>query len=240
MSNLYLRNVEFSNFRIYGDSYAFELPSGPGVTLITGGNGLGKTSFFDGVEWALTDQVGRFKDVPIDGRRKNIDPLTRIGAPEKSHRVSLQFSDGSVIDRGAGFEVDEGNIVALLKRPDWAEISNLHGYLSITHFFGQASAQRFSLRRPTDQWEALKGPAGVDRINALRERMSGQGVKRAFTRAIEERSTKLSRAELELAEWIELLAKRDRARQLASSEHAISPSSLLWKQMRFLIRFSRL
>lgn len=76
MSDLFLRSVEFSNFRIYGDSYAFEFPARPSVTLITGGNGLGKTSFFDGVEWALTDQVGRFNDIPVDGRRKNVDPLT--------------------------------------------------------------------------------------------------------------------------------------------------------------------
>ncbi|MCC8442435.1 AAA family ATPase [Xanthomonas cannabis] len=226
MTDLYLRSVEFSNFRIYGDSYAFEFPAGPGVTLITGGNGLGKTSFFDGIEWALTNDVGRFKDIPTDGRRRNIDPLTRIGAPEKSHRVSLQFSDGTVIDRGAGFEASEAEIIKLLKRPEWAEISNLHGYLSITHFFGQASAQRFSLKKPTDQWEALKGPAGVDRINTLRERMSGMGVKRAFTRAIEERGAKLEQATLDIASWNELLGERDRARQLASSENAVPPSEL--------------
>lgn len=60
MSDIFLRSVELSNFRIYGESYAFEFPEGPGVTLITGANGLGKTSFFDAVEWALTSQVGRF------------------------------------------------------------------------------------------------------------------------------------------------------------------------------------
>ena len=226
MTNLYLSGVELSNFRVYGDSYAFDFPAGPGVTLITGGNGLGKTSFFDGVEWALTNQVGRFNDIPVDGRRKPIDPLTRIGAPEKSHRVSLQFSDGTVIDRGAGFEVTEAEIVGLLKRPEWAAISSLHGYLSITHFFGQASAQRFSLKKPTDQWEALKGPAGVDRINTLRERMSGLGVKRAFTRAIDDRRAKLERATADLTTWNALLQERDRARKLASSEQAVPPSEL--------------
>lgn len=226
MTDLYLRGVEFSNFRIYGDSYSFEFPAGPSVTLITGGNGLGKTSFFDGIEWALTNDIGRFKDVPTDGRRRSIDHLTRIGAPAKSHRVSLQFSDGTVIDRGAGFEASEEDIIKLLKRPEWAEISNLHGYLSITHFFGQASAQRFSLKKPTDQWEALKGPAGVDRINTLRERMSGMGVKRAFTRAIEDRGAKLEQAVLELTLWNKLLNERDRARQLASSDNAVPPSEL--------------
>ncbi|TPN63621.1 chromosome segregation protein SMC [Mesorhizobium sp. B1-1-1] len=226
MSNLYLRSVELSNFRIYGDSYAFELPDGPGVTLITGANGLGKTSFFDGVEWALTNQVSRFQDIPMDARRKEPDPLTRIGAPENSHRVSLQFSDGDPIDRGAGFVPDEGAIARLLKRPEWAEISNLHGYLSITHFLGQAATQRFSLRKPDKQWEALKGPAGVDRINALRERLSGLGVRRAFTRTLEERTKRLSEASGALAAWISLLAERDRAGQLSSSDQAVPPAAL--------------
>lgn len=226
MSDLYLRSVEFSNFRIYGDSYAFEFPDGPGIALVTGANGLGKTSFFDGVEWALTDQVSRFQDIPVDGRRKEPDPLTRIGAPENSHRVSLQFSDGAPIDRGAGFVPDEAAIAQLLKRPEWAEITNLHGYLSITHFLGQASTQRFSLRKPDKHWEALKGPAGVDRINALRERMSGLGVRRAFTRAIEERTKRLEEAADSLANWISLLAERDRARQLSSSDAAMPPPAL--------------
>jgi exonuclease SbcC len=41
VSDLYLRSVELSNFRIYGDSYAYEFPDGPGVTLITGANRSG-------------------------------------------------------------------------------------------------------------------------------------------------------------------------------------------------------
>ncbi|NTE84889.1 AAA family ATPase [Agrobacterium tumefaciens] len=226
MSDLYLRSVELSNFRIYGDSYSFELPPGPGLTIITGANGLGKTSFFDGVEWALTNQVSRFHDIPMDARRKEPDPLTRIGAPENSHRVSLQFSDGDPIDRGAGFVPEEGAIAQLLKRPEWAEITNLHGYLSITHFLGQAATQRFSVRKPEKQWEALKGPAGVDRINALRERMSGLGVRRAFTRALEDRTKKLGEASEMLAEWTSLLNERDRAKQLSSSDGAVPPAAL--------------
>ncbi len=226
MSGIYLRSVEFSNFRVYGDSYAYEFPTEPSVTLITGGNGFGKTSFFDGVEWALTGQVGRFSDIHVDGRRKAQDPLTRIGAPTDSHRVSLQFSEGLPIDRGAGFQTDEAGIARLLKQRDWAEIADLHGYLSLTHLFGQTSTQRFSLKKPNEQWEALKGPAGVDRINALRERMSGQGVRRAFTRAIEERTKRLEVASEALVTWNALLGERDRAKQLASSENAVQPLEL--------------
>ena len=226
MSELFLRNVEFSNFRIYGDSYSLSIPPCPGVTLITGANGLGKTSFFDGIEWALTGQVSRFLNIMTDGRKKKADPLTRLGASEDSHRVSLQFSDGAPIDRGAGFVPEEADIIRLLKQPDWSAISNLDGYLSITHFLGQASTQRFSQRKPDDQWEALRGPAGVDRINALRERMNGQGVRRAFTRAIDDRTKQLDLATKALRDWQELLEERGQARQLATSDQAVSPSEV--------------
>jgi len=227
MSDIFLRSVELSNFRIYGESYVFEFPEGPGVTLITGANGLGKTSFFDAVEWALTSQVGRFSDIPNDARRRGRDPLTRVGAAENSHRVSLAFSEGAPIDRGAGFIPADGSIEGLLRRPDWPEIGNLHGYLSITHFLGQASTRRFSLREPKSQWEALKGPAGVDRINLLRERVSGQGARQAFTRAIRDRGQRLETASGLLDTWRVLIDNRDRLARLSSSERSYSPKQVL-------------
>jgi exonuclease SbcC len=227
MSDIFLRSVELSNFRIYGESYAFEFHEGPGVTLITGANGLGKTTFFDAVEWALTSQVGRFADIPNDARRKERDPLTRVGSTENSHRVSLAFSEGAPIDRGAGFLPPNGSIERLLKRPDWPDIGNLHGYLSITHFLGQASTRRFSLREPKSQWEALKGPAGVDRINLLRERVSGQGARQAFTRAIRDRVQRLETASALLDTWRMLIDDRDRLARLSSSERSFSPKQVL-------------
>ena len=58
MTPLYLRSIEISNFRAYGDSFTLSLP-GPGVTILTGPEGLGKSTFFESIEWALTGRVRR-------------------------------------------------------------------------------------------------------------------------------------------------------------------------------------
>ncbi len=221
MNDLFLRKVELSNFRVYGNSYTFNLPPSPGVALIIGANGLGKTTFFDGIEWALTNEVSRLAEIPTDARRRGRDPLTRLGLPEGSHRVSLQFTDGPPIDRGPGVAPADGQVVDLLRKPQWPSIGDLHRYLSITHFLGQASSQRFSVRKPRDQWEALKGPAGVDRINYIKDRIGGQAARQAFTRAIHEATERVSAAEAELASWNELLGDRDRLDQLSASDEAV-------------------
>lgn len=224
MTDLFLRRVELSNFRVYGESYVFDFDAAPGVTLIMGPNGLGKTTFFDGLEWALTGQVSRFSG-QAEGRRKR-SPLTRLGQPDDTHRVSLQFSDGAPLDRGLGFAPAPEAVVDLLRAPSWPSVGDLHRYLSITHFLGQSASMRFSVRSPTDQWEALKGPAGVDRINFVKERIGGQAARRAFTRVIQDASKALSECNAALTEWTELLAERDRLRQLSASEAAVAPTAL--------------
>jgi chromosome segregation ATPase len=226
MTDLFLRRVELSNFRVYGDSYIFDFDPEPGVTLIVGGNGVGKTTLFDGIEWALTGEVSRFSAFPVDGRRRERDPLTRLGQPEGSHRVGLQFNDGLPIDRGQGREPSEVEIASFLRQPGWAEIGDLYRYLSITHFLGQAASTRFSVRKPREQWEALKGPAGVDRINYAKERLGGQAARQAFTRVVRDASNRLVELNANLAVWHQLLAERRRLAQLSVSEDAISPDEL--------------
>lgn len=43
-----------------------ELDDGPGVLIVQGPNGLGKSSLFHGLEWLLTDQVEHFRLIDPD------------------------------------------------------------------------------------------------------------------------------------------------------------------------------
>jgi DNA repair exonuclease SbcCD ATPase subunit len=226
-NNIYLEKIELSNFRVYGDSFILTLPPGPGITLISGPNGLGKTTLFNGVEWCLTGDVSGFEPYVGWRRRRQADHLTRFGAPEGSHRVSLYFSNSEPIDRGLGLAPDPNWISDFLKEAHWPEIGDLRLYLSITHFLGQSAAQRFSMKAPRDQWDALKGPAGVDRINHIKDAIGGQAARQAFTRAIRGATERLERTQEELRAWRELIEQRDRLLQLSVSAEGIAPAGIL-------------
>jgi DNA repair exonuclease SbcCD ATPase subunit len=62
--------LSIKNFRGYG-KFELELPAHPCVVLLSGPNGLGKTSLFEAIEWCLTRSVKRLdlvSDGPADPR----------------------------------------------------------------------------------------------------------------------------------------------------------------------------
>jgi len=228
MTMRYLERVEISDFRAYGHRFTLSLPAGPGVTLIHGPNGLGKTTFFDAIEWCLTGDIQRFRDYRRGTGKRSEDHLTRIGAAKRgAHRVSLYFTGAEPLDRGRGMQPALQDVVALLKEPQWPGVSDLSLYLSLTHFFGQSATQRFSVKRPDEQWKALQGPAGVDRVNFIRERLGGQGMRQAFNRQIREADDDVEKARNALAEARALIEQLSRVRSLARLRESISPLELV-------------
>ncbi len=233
----YLERIDISNFRAFGEGFSLTLPPGPGVTLIYGPNGLGKTTFFDAIEWCLTGNVKHFQAHRRGAAAKHEQHLTRINAPlQGSHRVSLYFTGAEPLDRGPGLAPSSAEVVALLKRANWPGVGNLGSYLALTHFLGQSASERFSVQSPEEQWEILQGPAGVDRIDLIRDRLGGQGTRSAFTRQINLAEGSVTAARRALAEIESLVANVERAQSLGRARDAISPNQLL-EQARRLSEF---
>lgn len=59
MTQIYLSTLDVTEFRNFA-RLTVKLPSRPGAMLVHGTNGLGKSSLFDGLEWALTGKIDRF------------------------------------------------------------------------------------------------------------------------------------------------------------------------------------
>ncbi len=82
-SGAFLRSVSVEGFRGIGPARILELAAGPGLTLVVGRNGSGKSSFAEALEVLLTGESLRWKDraaVWRDGWRNLHHPVASLSA----------------------------------------------------------------------------------------------------------------------------------------------------------------
>lgn len=175
MNPIYLSEIELQEFRGFS-KLTVALPPMPGVLVVHGANGLGKSSLFDGLEWTFTNRVDHYPEAKTTEPRNY---LRRWKAPAGNPtHVRLEFSDGGWIRRTlAGLDRDGiTDVTAFLKAPSWkTEIRHLNRYLLLTHFLGQSTATRMTHRDARERWEFLKGPAQSDRAAELAKALHGHG-----------------------------------------------------------------
>lgn len=80
-----LKSINIKNFRSYYNENLFELSEG--LTLIIGGNGDGKTTFFEALEWLFNTSTEDIKESNISAKRKS---ELEIGENEEV-LVSIKF-----------------------------------------------------------------------------------------------------------------------------------------------------
>lgn len=223
VTRTFLKHIHLRDFRTFGE-FQLSIAPGPGLTLLVGTNGLGKSSFFDGIEWCLTGTVRRFAG--FSGKYQELDYLTRRHAQKWSHQVSLTFCDGNPIVRSVEKMPSAATLLEQLKSSRWDKIDDLGAFLGFTHFLGQASQQRFTSREKNDQWQALKGPSGIDRLESIRTKLRGRPTTFAFNRRIDHETALVDTAIRELDAWQTNVARLAELGERATSVGADDEESL--------------
>ena len=191
MTGLYLTGIELSEFRSFA-RLDFELAPQPGVLIVHGSNGLGKSSLFDAMEWTLTGEIDHFRDA--DGYRKYGNYLCRWGKGVDPTSSALVFSDGNRIERQLASDTavestlkgDVEDIADFLRVPEWRQpISALNRYLLLTHFLGQSTLSRLTHREPGERFAILKEASQSAELERFGLSLHGPGntqPARAFTK----------------------------------------------------------
>lgn len=73
----YLKSITVAGFRGIGPRATLEVSPYPGITVISGRNGSGKSSFAEGLEFALTGQSYRWQQAGKDVGRQLAKPPSR-------------------------------------------------------------------------------------------------------------------------------------------------------------------
>lgn len=225
---IYLRSIGVTNFRAYGPDFLLELPPGPGVTILFGPNGLGKTTLFEATEWALTGTVARlFPHVRNEAELELALTSKRKGVAPGSHSVRLEFTSGDKVVRGPNTTTGTAAIIDLLTAADWqTPIANLATYLALTHFVPQSQREQFLHREIKEQWEMLKLPAGAEEVEKLRLLLGNPGTSRAFNAAVEAAAEALDEQRRVRVEFDALAAELERLRALANAGESLPPDDL--------------
>lgn len=205
--SLFLEQVSIANFRAYPSEFTLSLPPGPGVTVLSGPNGLGKTSFFEAIEWALTANVKRLS--ALTKNKLEARYLLRQSSGG-SCEVSLIYSNGVHIRRlqtigKAGTVVgnDLSEVAELIRARDlrWSVTSNnLADYLHLTHFHPQAAELRLVSLDPDERWLRVSPLAGADRFDRLRANL--RTARTGLTRSINTREQDVGLAKERHASWV--------------------------------------
>lgn len=104
-----LRSITVEGFRGIGSAHTLEVTPGPGLTLVVGRNGSGKSSFAEALEVLLTGDSLRFKDraaVWRDGWRNlhhataSLEAVFLVEGEAEPRVVSRQWPDGAAFEQG--------------------------------------------------------------------------------------------------------------------------------------------
>ena len=172
-SGVFLDGITVQGFRGIGETRRLDLPSGPGLTLVVGRNGSGKSSFAEGLEMCLTGEshrwAGRSKAWKETWRNLHDGDVARVdvelvGLDDTPRTLTHSWPDEGDVDTGRSV-LDDGRSIEQL---GWSTpLAQYRPLLSFNELGGMFDG------RPADLYDAIADILGVqplrDAVEVLRQ-----------------------------------------------------------------------
>lgn len=170
----YVSSIQARGFRGIGDDSQLKLTPGPGVTLVIGRNGSGKSSFAEGAEVAFTGTSARWaakgstewqkgwRNVHSALAPRLVVELVQEGAGAKA-RVERTWSDAEDFKTGVSMLVGSSPKRTLNETPLGQALEHYRPFLSYSELGGMLAGG------PTKIYEALLAGLGLDDFVRVRD-----------------------------------------------------------------------
>ena len=196
----YLRSITVSGFRGVGPACTLPIEPGPGLTLVVGRNGSGKSSFAEGLEVLLTGGLRRWEERSAIWR----DSWRNLHCPDApSIEAELVLEDGgpTTARRTWDAEADIGGSVATMqvksqKRRPLDELGWSDDLTAYRPFLSHSELEAF-FGKPSDLYELLSSVLGLEDLTATAARLADarKGREGALAQAKKSLTSLLARAE---------------------------------------------
>jgi ABC-type lipoprotein export system ATPase subunit len=168
----YLRSVAVEGFRGIGPECTLPIEAGPGLTLVIGRNGSGKSSFAEGLEVLFTGNLRRWEGRSVVWRdswrnlhhstaKLEAEILVEDGGPTK---VVRQWSEDQGLDDAKATVQIKGKKRGPLSELGWGEA--LEAYRP---FLSHSELEAFFSGKPSDLYELLSSVLGLEEITTTTE-----------------------------------------------------------------------
>lgn len=215
---LVITAVTLRHFRNYGGETTIELC--PGLNVIYGRNGTGKSSICEAIEWALTGRSSRLQQ-EYGSQEMGDRPLLHLFSTEGQVRLRLRGTHGRTEWELARKITLQGTQPPSLNGRPWdnrrlllwlstlpadtrARVETLQFAFRYAHFLGQDNMQQFLSEQPTRRQEAFSFLVGTEMLGRVIRRAAG------VAESVERR---LRQIERELADVRSSLAEAERRQQ---------------------------
>ncbi len=188
----YLRRVSVTGFRGIGPPADLEVVPGPGLTLVVGANGTGKSSFAEGLEFLLTGQNSRWQNKTAEWRHgwRNLHAQD----PPDLHAVFAVegATEDAVVSRrwpSADAEQIEAHTLEGLEDLEWESGLETH-----RPFLSYDQLSDIVEKGPSARFDAMAAGLGLERLTEAREQLRTRRLddRRAYSEARQEHDALLA------------------------------------------------